>query len=117
MAGNFEITSMNEWENTINTLQEAYDAMEFASEKMKAVVQNCLLQSGITGDLVPILMEKYDEDVLGSVRTFQAGMSAFIKTHKEALEDSEDLDRTLNERVEQMASNRQQQLDDYRAGV
>ena len=106
MAEDFRINSMKEWEESINVLSEAREAMDFASEKMKAVVQDCLLKNGITGDLVPVLMERYDEDVLGSIKIFDSCMGAFIKTNQQVLENSEELDKTLNTKVSQMSISR-----------
>ena len=99
MAINFDIKSVMEWEDTINMLNDTYNTMEFAAEQLKKVVQQCLLENGIRGDLVPVLMDKYEEDVLASVKTFQAGLDALIKSHRQVLENSQELDRSLNNRM------------------
>lgn len=106
MAENFNIKSKAEWEGVVRSLKDAKESMDYALDLMKDQVNDYLLQYGVSGDVVPVLMDAYEKDVLATYRQFGAGVEAFIKTNEMVNSDIRDVDDRLNTRIKEVDDNK-----------
>lgn len=102
MINNYHIKSFSEWEGLIRTLTNTRQTMEDVAEKMKKTVMDSLLVGGMTGDLVPILVQKYEEDVLAPVRIFQAKVDAFLKANEKVVGDGYDVHAEMTAKANEL---------------
>jgi len=112
MAENFNIKSTAEWEGAISSLKDASDAMDYAAELMRKTVYDNLLEQGLTGDIVQKLMDAYENDVLSNIKKFKLQVESFVKAHERMLEGSHDLNKNLNNKVDEMNLNKKRDLSD-----
>ena len=90
MGMNFKITNLDEWRNLNQALSRAADYMAEAAEALRKTVIDNFAQMGISGDLTPIIMEKYDEEVNSLVKEFEDSFDVFIKNNVEIQAGAED---------------------------
>ena len=81
----------DEWDAAITTLTDASQAMNDIADRMKDVVKNALLTAGLTGDTANILSEKYDQEVLSSVRQFSDIINDYIEVNQKNLSAANDM--------------------------
>lgn len=70
--------SGEEMGQTIAMLKSAADSMSSVADEMKNTVTNVLLTGGLSGETANILAERYDQDVLSSIRQFQSELEDYI---------------------------------------
>jgi methyl-accepting chemotaxis protein len=75
----------DDWDSTITTLTDAATAMNDIADRMKDVVKNSLLVAGLSGDTANLLADKYDEEVLKSVRQFSDILNDYIEVNQKNL--------------------------------
>lgn len=75
----------DDWDSTITTLTDASTAMNDIADRMKDVVKNSLLVAGLSGDTANLLADKYDEEVLKSVRQFSDILNDYIEVNQKNL--------------------------------
>ena len=81
----------DEWDAAITTLTDASQAMNDIADRMKDVVKNALLTGGLSGDTANVLSEKYDEEVLKSVRQFSDIINDYIEVNQKNLSAANDM--------------------------
>ena len=82
MAINFNIQSLDDWDRQNDSLAKAGEAMEDAAEALREQVVQNFANLGVPGDLTPIIMEKYDEEVLSIVQVFDKEYLRFVNANK-----------------------------------
>ncbi len=90
----------DEWESANTALVDAANAMSDIADRMKDVVKNALLSAGLEGDTATLLSEKYDEEVLTSVRQFSDTLDEYNGINQKNFADA----NAMAERVNDIAS-------------
>lgn len=91
MADNDFSFETGNWGEAISTLKSASQAMTEVADAMKQTVLNALLDGGLTGDTARVLSERYDADVLKSIRTFSDELQLFIAKNEANYQRAEEL--------------------------
>ena len=86
----------DEWDSTITTLVDASNAMNEIADRMKEVVKNSLIGAGLSGDTANVLSEKYDDEVLRSVRQFSDILNDYIEVNQKNLTAANEMSEAAN---------------------
>ena len=95
MSVDFEIKS-EEMAQAIAMLKSAAESMSDVADEMKNTVKNVLITSGISGDTANTLAERYDQDVLATIRQFNEELNEYIAKNETVLGKAEDLSSETN---------------------
>ena len=86
----------DEWESANTTLIDADNAMSDIADSMKEVVKNSLLSACMDGYTAKLLSDKYDEEVLTSVRQFHDILSEFNEANQKNLTEARNMAEDVN---------------------
>ena len=102
MGMNFTIRNLEEWQQLNQSLSKAADYMAEAAEALRKAVIDNFAQMGISGDLTPIIMEKYDEEVNSVVKDFEDSFEMFINSNVSLQASAEDTKAQMAAAVDSM---------------
>lgn len=95
MAVNFNIHNLDEWAEQNMALAKAGVAMEQAALALREEVVKNFANLGVPGDLTPIIMEKFDEDVLSDIQKFDEELLRFVKVNTKNQEGAVEMKNSI----------------------
>ncbi len=104
MAVDFNISSLDAWNEQNVALAKAGVAMEEAALALRKAVVDNFASLGVPGDLTPIIMEQYDKEVLNEVQKFDEEFIKFVKKNEKNQQDAVEMKSKLAGVVGRMSS-------------